>query len=659
MKRAVAILMALFMISTVCHAEEDKGLSKAITDVKSVIDVPGEFKDFEYSSSESDGEIEWSLHWSGDDGYLSVTVNSNGEILWYDLDEYKENTSEWGKTTKAEAREISDNFIKRVNPKLFEVLELSDIYSYGRHTEFVYDETRNGLKMNNRHTSVSVDRRGGKVVGYQTGGLSQKPVVSAENLISKDDAIKAYYEKMGIKLVYDKNYDYKNKTVSFTPMYTLKSGNLSAIDAKTGEKIEYKYYEGDDSETTFGAGNTAEKSADFSRSAEEASFTPEELVAIENVSEMIQKDEAEKIIKEAFGQIAEYKITGSHLSKNYYSDTFTYSLSFEGDNGFAYANINAKTGEILSYSNYRDDYTTDKEKANPNALQIADDFVKKYAAGRIAECAPAEADGGFVTYQRMANGAEVLGDFVKVRVNSKGEIESYSMTFTENATFPDISDRIGEFDAFKKLCEYGNFELIYVYNGEKYVPAYEIEKKYVCLDMKGEKIEEYEEIEPPAAYTDLSGHWSEKIVNTLLDNGYFLPNDSFEPDKPITIGEFLSFAKFAGGGYDTDYAKYLVRTVETDKSELDDIDLNKTLTRQIAAKYITYDLGCYDIASLPDIFIYPFTDAGTVEKTSIGHIAICKAKGIFAGDAEGRFNPDNEMTRAEAAAVIYNYYSKR
>ena len=69
-------------------------------------------------------------------------------------------------------------------------------------------------------------------------------------------------------------------------------------------------------------------------------------------------------------------------------------------------------------------------------------------------------------------------------------------------------------------------------------------------------------------------------------------------------------------------------------------------------------MGYFDIATHSEIFKYPFRDAQAA-KENTGFISICYAKNILKGDSEGNFNPKKEMTRAEAAAAIYNYYSER
>ena len=56
-----------------------------------------------------------------------------------------------------------------------------------------------------------------------------------------------------------------------------------------------------------------------------------------------------------------------------------------------------------------------------------------------------------------------------------------------------------------------------------------------------------------------------------------------------------------------------------------------------------------------DIYKQPFADVS--ENT--GYIAILAAMGVVQGDENGNFNPDNDITRAEAAIMVYNYLNRQ
>ncbi len=43
---------------------------------------------------------------------------------------------------------------------------------------------------------------------------------------------------------------------------------------------------------------------------------------------------------------------------------------------------------------------------------------------------------------------------------------------------------------------------------------------------------------------------------------------------------------------------------------------------------------------------------------NIGYISILAGLGVFNGDEQGMFNPQNKLTRADAAIIIYNYLNR-
>ena len=108
----------------------------------------------------------------------------------------------------------------------------------------------------------------------------------------------------------------------------------------------------------------------------------------------------------------------------------------------------------------------------------------------------------------------------------------------------------------------------------------------------------------------------------------------FKPDEYITASEFNKLLSF------------LFIETSDNSSEL--------LTREGAAVSFVKAIGLDAAARYDDIFVQPFNDV-TQNK---GYIAILKAMGIFSGDNNGSFNPYNNLTRGEAAVIIYKYLNR-
>ncbi len=659
--------MMLNLCTAMAENSDDKGIKKAITDVKSVIEIPEEYGNFDYSSYENEGESVWNLTWSSEDGKrIRASVSSDGIILSYNDISYEKQNINMANMTHYEALDMAKEFIKKVDFKLYNTLVLENEFNNGISSDFVFSETANGIKLYNRTTYVSIDRVSKKVTSYSSGGVTKKQIVAVANQLGEEAAREAYLKKIGIELLYQIKYDRKDNKLekSTEPVYALKNKGNVAIDVESGEEITFKSSEG------YRAINGA--ATDSSKAELEAAggaFTPEEIKAIENVSGLIDKADAEKIVKDAFFEEGKFYLdaTSYRLSKEYEKENYFWNLGFNSPEGeeykYANANLNAKSGELLSYySSYDGEQIAEATVASEDVTAKVKAFLEKYAPSRIVECGELEANvskyGVDFKADRVKNGVRVEGEYISIGAAHDGVIKNYQMSIDESLEFADISSVIGQSEAMKALATYGKFEKCYVYNGENYVLAYVFKEPYVKINpFTGESLAKNEESGVAVKqYDDISGHWAEDIIKALADNGYFIDNPSFNPDKAITIKEFLTFAKFVYNATDEALCAK-IEIVEPEKKELDlKIDVNGVITREIAAKYITYDMGFYEIAKYGQIFKYPFKDSHLVNQDTVGHIAICAAKKVFSGDMEGNFNPLKEMTRAEAATVIYNYY---
>lgn len=176
----------------------------------------------------------------------------------------------------------------------------------------------------------------------------------------------------------------------------------------------------------------------------------------------------------------------------------------------------------------------------------------------------------------------------------------------------------------------------------------------------------------PSEFADIQGHWAYQSIVGLQDKGYI---DGFteqgkllyKPDQAITREQFIT---------------YLVKAKELflsnhSTSSMTDISQSNRKTYLITA--IEYGLidGYPDATFRPDKPINraeiatvltrsealtAAEDAGksqvSFKDVSVSHwasatIQAASASGLFNGYEDGTFRPDNPITRAEAAAVIY------
>lgn len=189
---------------------------------------------------------------------------------------------------------------------------------------------------------------------------------------------------------------------------------------------------------------------------------------------------------------------------------------------------------------------------------------------------------------------------------------------------------------------------------------------HVPVYSADEKKEAEEAAESANAYKDISGHWAQDIIIELYKNNIITPNEDkmFYPDEIISREDFVTM---------------IVKALKVNLSSYNGVfeDINKT---DASAKYIqtAYDMGMisgFDNKFEPrkaltreemaKIIIEAskadkaktdngFTDWDSISDWAKEYAAAGKGNGILSGDNNGKFNPKNSLTRAEAAKCVLN-----
>ncbi len=307
------------------------------------------------------------------------------------------------------------------------------------------------------------------------------------------------------------------------------------------------------------------------------------------------------------------------------------------------------------------------------------------------------------TFNRTHNGIQVMSNGANITVDCvEGKIINYSVNWTDNLAFDSDKALIDEKEALDIYLENSKVDLRYIpytiyiydqpadraYDKEMYLEKYagDIVRTYTetrliygfnapfyavsavsaqPINYDG-KVYEQPVIMEFDGFDDISGHWAEEKIKLLSDIGVVLPADSFRPDDAITQKEFIAMLVAVANGSPivksyTELDKnmdYLISEMNyrnyyiSDKDA--DIQPDASLMRKDAAKFIMRALGYERIATLGNIFKTDFIDNDKIDTAYIGYAAIAKALGIING-SDGRFNGDENITRAESVILIYNY----
>ena len=176
-----------------------------------------------------------------------------------------------------------------------------------------------------------------------------------------------------------------------------------------------------------------------------------------------------------------------------------------------------------------------------------------------------------------------------------------------------------------------------------------------------------------ANFSDLSKeHWAYKYIDSLADakviNGY--PDGTFKPQNTITRGEFFKLIMTAYKGskafenstFETHWAEpYVLSAAEEgvmmNATSIEDLDIPITrlemgvVIGKICNRIIDDENEGSDV-------VYNFITFNDLKELSVGdrnYIEFIAAIGIVNGYTDGSFGPNNNMTRAEVATVIYRF----
>ena len=535
------------------------------------------------------------------------------------------------------------------------------------------DRVVNGIPFNSDAVRVFINNETGRVISMNAAWSRGAQAPDPGNAISKEDAEARYMERSGLELVYR---DMDGKAALVYQPYS----DFAYIDAITGEKAERD-------EAWYGATAELAVMGDMSMGGGYAPLlTEREIQDIERYSELISPDDAEQNIRSIAGIDIEgldrtnYKYTA--ITAENREGSYKISLTFARDGKSAYATLDAETGELLYF------YTR-------GAIRPASD--EKIAAGRaqdaawqfLSDNAPREVgdarlyaensweDGYTFAYHRYVNDVRHTSDAITIEVDPyTGNISRYNKNWDRDKVFESTENSISEQEAGIAVFEQAGLVMRYVdmssYTDIQYdirlVYQLDAAKPHYLRASDGKLIyasgEEYSGEGGPVskAVTDIAGHYGETAITALLDHHFISleeGQEAFRPDDEITQKEMLGFV-MSLKGYMSDPVPLDVQRVYSYAKSAgiikdSEIDADAPVSRELAAKFIIRAIGYEDVAELSGIYNTGFSDAHEITAGYEGYVALAKGFGIVRGDGGNNFHPKDNVLRADAAIMIYNY----
>ena len=168
------------------------------------------------------------------------------------------------------------------------------------------------------------------------------------------------------------------------------------------------------------------------------------------------------------------------------------------------------------------------------------------------------------------------------------------------------------------------------------------------------------------AFKDTNGHWAEKDIMKWSQEYPILRGDlegNFNPDAPITRGAFAGILdRFFHYRYVSDvsvFSDISENYWETEVLKLHAADVYRgcggkalpddSITRAQAVTMLT---RAFHMEVPETVESLPFSDDAKIPDYARGAVAVVSGAGFVSGDAEGRFRPEDPITRAEFVSIL-------
>lgn len=670
MKKIVALIlcMALLMSTVASLAAVDDSYKQVLELVKTRISDTTEFDDFSANHNNIRGINSYTFSWRNTETGKNMEVQclENGIITRfsaYGNETYQEKAM--SDISKEEALEKAKIAFYRLNPDLKDKTVIANGNENKQLWEtrqyFTVTRVENGIEVYGDNGNIEMDMNADNILWCYMTWNDYKDFPNPEDAISLDVAQKAFADKLGLHLIYkSKTEDGKIKPYL---VYTTKEDAYKYIDMN-GEVVKCNPYP----TYTMGTGSVTNDKVMMESTRE--NFSKAEIEEMTKLDGMLSQNEAEKIIKnENIFALDNFKFESANLSRDYYDkEKYVYSFSYYSDVDKLRANVslNAKTGEIISFSKYsyeeKDDVISEDE-----ASEKLQDAVKKICITNFDEYELVKNEEYHVEYNRIVNGIKFPHDSIRASINKyTGELSYYNKTYSK-AEFPS-KENIISLDAIYKSA----FKLFSY--GLKYVPTYEEENQQAEIKLvfafdsetfdidpfTGKKYS-YNEEQETLIYEDIENHYAKQYIEELASYGIGLGNGKFMPDNEVKQKELISLLVRAFHKY---YSTYPVSEKEMKEDyEIavregiiaeDEVDMEASVSRIDAAKFFVNALGYGDIAKIESIFNCPFDD---VIKNK-GYVSILFGLGVVSGNGAGNFNPNENLLRGDTMIMLYKSLSK-
>ncbi len=662
MKKLMSVLLVLLMVVSVLPVLAAERLpEEVLLKVKSKIDVPEELTEFMYSENMyDDGILRYDFTWHTEDydRELYVSSDADGEIVsynYYEQLDYSQDRTLIDYTIE-DARPLAEEFIKDVFPQLdtrgmdMLIMEEETSSYNGRYKTFIFTFDRKYSVYSVESNAVSVRVRATKdkiYVQSMSASLDNANEVfkggeaeSEFELTEKD-----YVEKFPIDIYYARDYSGEEEKVSL--FYSIDKGFVSLIDKEILIQKAFDRY----ADKGFAEESVTMDSAMGSVNRNEA-LTKEEIEELENMAGLVGVDSVIKELKaiELLKIADDMKLDSTYTSKQ--GDKYFVRFTLKSDEKTTNVAYRGETGEVTSlYTHYVHDNEAEAKAMPQEEIKAV---AEKLSGDKLEETEITCNEGdyyGTIDAVRMVNDIKYPANGIDITYDRRrDEITRYSIEWDEDVSdFPKPDEAMGFEKAEERIFEIAPLYKALVRTEEGYQPSVTIPASVTINAITGEELYGY--TSEKLAYTDIDTHWAKDIINILWEHDIYLEGDKFNPDEAISQADMiLLFSACTDNGViPIGWEKERIVTYAFNNGYIEAQEPDKLMTRREAFKALATVLGYGEVSEF-DIYKSSYTD---MEEN--GSAEILKAMGVLIGDTA---RPDDYLTHAEAAVMIYRYLSK-
>lgn len=618
----------------------------------------------------------WNIYWYSNsynkETVINISLDANtGALVSMHNDKYgKTSNISIPKLSIEEAKKISDNFIKNINPSEYKLCELSKgkwFSNRGNSTDYSFTYVRNlyGAKYYDNYISVTVDGVTGKIISYNFNwdeNIKVPPMPKidlskvSQNKFKTETNFTLKYKLFKNKYEYENKENSKNIKLVYEP--SLEKSYF--IDAVTGDFVQDNYK--NDSKVESATLTEKEKTNFYSKYKK-----------LDNYKKTLEKAEALNLVKnklqELYGKSyiiedLDYRENDNGYKSNEsktWTAYFTKKLdskdnsqnSKEANTQKGYIRINALNGEIIaanlySYFDYNEKFTPKVTWKEGYYKSI--NLVKKYYPSRVKNInlqlthrevvytsnEEKEPERFYCYYfTRKVNNISYENDYISIEFNTKtGEFSSMNCSWDDSIIFQNPNKNIG----ITKVKE-SYFS--------KYKPELRFIWKNTSSDLKNPKME------LKLVYAlDNNDVYIDAFTNKILNN-----HDGEE--IKFDISEFLNEIKGSNAEKEIKILAYkgLIDTKDFKlKKEIKNMDLIKTLVDILGyTPYIVDKKADMKTGSSSETSKDTANSEGTERVLSEeDYIKMAKYYGFIDGDIKN-FDVNKKVSREEMCKALIKF----